>query len=161
MRNQMRLLVRRSKCGHAFYPFLLVAVICLISSLSVFGEMQVVVDSLQDVVAKLKRAAATKDFSVLREYAPTSKGIRWGECNSDGGETMAVQEAVDILNKEAQKRTVTIFERYDRGMIETYGWSEPNSYIYFVFTKGSGAWKLSSICESPKRSIDFQPAIEK
>jgi|SRR3989344_2648455 len=162
MTNQVQNAVSGKRCRKAVYSLQLLAIVCIVFGLIAFSAGQTEVDPLQEVIVKLKHAVKTKDFSALREYAPTSQKISWGSCNSDIGGPMTVQKAIEILGREAQKGTVvSVFEISDAGMIETFGWSEPDLYIYFVFTKASGSWKLSSICESPRRSIDFRPTLEK
>jgi hypothetical protein len=146
----------------AAYGFQLFVTICVASWLTALSAAQPEVDPLQEIIVRLKRSIKAKDFSMLEEYAPASQKINWGSCNSDIGGVMTVQKAIAILGREVRKgAAIGVFEISDAGMIETFGWSEPDSYIYFVFTKVSGSWKLSSICESPRRSIDFQPKREK
>lgn len=113
------------------------------------------VSDLKDVIKNLKKALQTKNFILLKSYAPKSEPLYWAVCNSDTSDNLSFDTMNRVLIDHSKGVQIQINDKPSGGLIETKGWQGERPYFYFQFTRVDNRWVWLGVCRSQERSLDF------
>ncbi len=115
---------------------------------------------LQHAVDGLKKAIQLRDFAPLKLEMPDHKPLSRGLCNSDVRKSLSFDALINELVKFSKKTRIIVNSKpvqlLDLTTIETSGWTNGYSYLYFEFKKTNDSWQWLGVYDCDKRSSDFR-----